>query len=277
MPVFPFGNYERVIIHDNWKAIERFTGTFAGRVQKHVLDRHILYYLNLGGRDISLFATGLGSAQTNWLVENLKSVNCRTIVKIGTCSALQSNLKEGDVVVPAQALVDEGATQWRRVKRDHSYGKFNNDDAVREYIEAREYTEPDTSLAVKIRKKLSQYPRRDCGECVWSVDAYDCFDASRELCRRIDAKQYQVRKFLSSGDNRPSDIMIAGVEMECSALFSSSTALGISAAAVIIISRTRNFLLYQWPPRDTARAQAVECQCIQDVVSFLASQDDPES
>ena len=87
-PTFPFGNYEQVLIHDNWTAINRFVAGFGGTVRKHLLDRYVLYYLTLAGRGIALFATAMGSAQTNWLVEQLKAAGCGRIVKVGTCSAL---------------------------------------------------------------------------------------------------------------------------------------------------------------------------------------------
>jgi hypothetical protein len=88
------------------------------------------------------------------------------------------------------------------------------------------------------------------------------------------------------------EVVLAGVEMECSSLFSGAHELGISAAAVIVVSRRRDLLLHEnakhlpiglcgklrsdvdavrgkKPPRDEERIQNVELQCIQEIVRVL--------
>lgn len=293
MPRLPFGNYERVLIHDNWAAVERFVKASAVDVRKHILERYFLYYFTFAGRDIAMFATGTGSAQTNWLVEILKGYGCRKIAKVGTCSALHGKLKDGDVIIPAQAMIDEGATAWRRTRENHKKGLFNTAKQVKDYVQSHEYAVPDPVFAQELDGALSaslkERPRSDCGTCVWSVDSYDCFDGCPALYGQVDGVDYSMSQFAGSGRAK---VVLAGVEMECSSLFSAAQELHISAAAAIVVSRSRNLLLHEnakhipkslrgklrsdvdaamgkKPPRDEDRIQNVELQCIQEIVRVL--------
>ena len=105
MSMLPDGQYDRVIVHDNYEALARF----AKSIGKSHLARTALAEFN--GRFIrfwyggaTFIASGMGSAQTNCLVESLAKRGCKRIIKVGTCSALDSRLREGDIIVPRAAL-----------------------------------------------------------------------------------------------------------------------------------------------------------------------------
>jgi uridine phosphorylase len=301
LDLLPGSKYDRVLIHDNWKAIQRYIDRYKVIVKgKYQLRRYMLYHLDVGAHYVAAFGTGLGSAQTNRLLE-LLAANGREfgrkfvkVVKVGTCSALQGGLNFGDVVVPAQALIDEGATKWRRIKRDHDDGRFNTQEAVLKYIQGHEVALPDRSLssgvANALARTLENQPRTGWG--VWSVDSYESFDQSPALYGQVEGQSYDVPEFLGGPQ---SAVTLAGVEMECSSLFSSAHASHptpeISAAAVIVVSRTRDLLLYQnardlpadapptvadgipksEPLRDTNRIEGVEDLCMRAVVNFLST------
>lgn len=141
--MLPDGNYEKVIIHDNFKALERFAnanmfGKIAHYGLRHFNGRFIVFYFN----SITLISTGMGSAQTNCLVELLKERGCRVIVKVGTCSALDSRLCECDILIPDGALIDEGASYWQKVKQDHDRRYFYSQSSVDKYITDRDFVSP---------------------------------------------------------------------------------------------------------------------------------------
>jgi uridine phosphorylase len=166
-------------------------------------------------------------------------------VKVGTCSALDDRLREGGVIVPCGALIDEGATYWRQMKVQHDIGIFNTQRSVDNYIRDRQIVWPHDYLRKKLIEHCKQnaqipYQQDITNPCVWSVDAYDCFDGSPRLYSQVNRRQYILGKLLSE-DVIP--VNLVGVEMECSALFASAQALNIPAAALIVISRTRERLI----------------------------------
>jgi uridine phosphorylase len=294
VPALPLGNYERVIIHDNADAINRFVGRWAGHVTTHTLGRYTLYYFSHMGTDIAVFATGSGSAQTNRLVEILSSIGCIAIIKIGTCSALHSGLKDADIVIPTQALNDEGATYWRSTKREHDQGAYNSPSAVNNYIKARNFVRPDAAFTQHVVSGVTNKPRTDCGTCVWVVDSYDCFDQSPALYAQVDGVTFRGATELLTGNT--DDVEIAGVEMECSALFSSAKACRIVSAAILIVSRTRDYLLHAnrttfpnapkfrsligrlnqlAPRRLTPEIEDKEMQCVHDAIKILGGLPNP--
>jgi len=246
MPELPEGyNYDGVIIHDNFKALERFARSKGAQAAAcHGLNtfngRFIVFQID----GVSFISTGMGSAQTNSLVESLSERKCRIIVKIGTCSALDDRLCEGDVIVPCGALMDEGATPWRLVKKRHGSEDFNVPNSERGYLQNKQFVIPDTDLREKLKAQCTEnkipYQSDIANPCVWSVDAYDCFDGSPQLYSQVNGQQYVLRELFSENQDSMS---IVGVEMECSALFASAHDLGIFAAALIVVSRTRHRLI----------------------------------
>jgi uridine phosphorylase len=227
----------------------------------------------------------MGSAQTNSLVESLARHGCRAIIKVGTCSALDSRLREGDVIVPSGALIDEGATSWRRVKNQNDLGFFNTEVSVDRYIRNLEVVcaneELRKKMVQKCRKRKIRYRNRLSDQYVWSVDAYDCFDSSVRLYSKVNKKQYILREFLSGSIF---SVLLLGVEMECSSLFSSAQAMGISAAAMVVVSRTLARLIASntspqeqiyynihahLPERDTSDIQKSELKCIETSLEVL--------
>jgi uridine phosphorylase len=242
MPQLPSGNYEHIVIHDNFQALRRYADH---KGKADVAEQGLMIF---NGRFITFeidgvcfVASGMGSAQTTCLLESLKAEKCRVVIKVGTCSALDASLAEGDVVVPKGALIDEGATYWRRVRQLHDLGMFNTPDQVREYIHNREPVLSDHRVWTALWSKCHpNQPSPAPVPCVWSVDAYSCFNSSVRLWSQVNGEDYTVGQF---GSTNSLTIRILGVEMECSSLFASAGAAGIPAASLIVVSRTRKRLI----------------------------------
>jgi len=250
MSMLPPGNYTKAVIHDNFEALYRFAES--NKQERLALGALIAFngrFVAFEHNDVAFVSTGMGSAQTNCLVESLKEKNCQAVIKVGTCSALDSKLKEGDVIVPYGAVVDEGATYWRKVKKAHDQGEYEKGKAVAAYVTSKQIVLADNTLrrqlihAVannKLRARLKSSTEQR--NCVWSVDSYDCFDGSYKLYSQINGLKWTLNNFFTG--QSINDINIVGVEMECSALFASAHQLGIAAAAIIVVSRDRKRLLW---------------------------------
>lgn len=62
------------------------------------------------GRDLAICSTGIGSPSAAIAVEELAAVGVATLVRVGTCGALQSGIEIGDMIVATAAAKDEGTT-----------------------------------------------------------------------------------------------------------------------------------------------------------------------
>lgn len=283
MLTLPYGTYEKVIIHDNFQALYRFAKS-KGK-ERTALGGLIAFngrFIAFNIDNVSFISTGMGSAQTSCLVEALGKSNCQIIVKVGTCSALGRTLEEADIIVPCAALVDEGATYWRQVKKSHDQGKYQTQASVNSYIDSKKLVRPDKELRKKLIERVQESELKNKlktkeleKKCVWSVDSYDCFDGSYELYSKVNGEdQYTLQDFHSGSSVR---MGIVGVEMECSALFASAHDLNMPAAALIVVSRAKKRLLKQNVPaherakygignigcRNDQEIQEIELGCIE--------------
>ncbi|MEF8813029.1 MAG: nucleoside phosphorylase [Halovenus sp.] len=63
------------------------------------------------GRELSLCSTGIGAPSAAIAAEELHAVGVETLIRVGTCGALQHGLDIGDMVVATGAAKDEGTTK----------------------------------------------------------------------------------------------------------------------------------------------------------------------
>lgn len=63
------------------------------------------------GIKILVTSTGIGGASTGIAVEELKNIGVDTLVRIGSCGALQDNIKLGDLVIGTGAVRNDGASR----------------------------------------------------------------------------------------------------------------------------------------------------------------------
>lgn len=63
------------------------------------------------GINILAMSTGMGGASVAIAIEELKNIGLEVLIRIGSCGALQSNIKIGDLVIAEGAIRDEGASK----------------------------------------------------------------------------------------------------------------------------------------------------------------------
>ncbi|EJO5348598.1 nucleoside phosphorylase [Clostridium botulinum] len=63
------------------------------------------------GIKILAISTGMGGASTGIAVEELKNIGLEVLIRIGSCGAMQSGIKLGDLIIPNGMVRDEGASQ----------------------------------------------------------------------------------------------------------------------------------------------------------------------
>jgi len=63
-----------------------------------------------GDREVTICSTGIGAPSAAIAAEELSAVGVDTLVRVGTCGALQSDIDIGDMVVATGAAKDEGTT-----------------------------------------------------------------------------------------------------------------------------------------------------------------------
>ncbi|HET9051796.1 MAG TPA: nucleoside phosphorylase [Candidatus Dormibacteraeota bacterium] len=64
----------------------------------------------LGGVPVSVTSTGIGGPSAAIAVEELCDLGAHTLLRVGTCGAMQPFLRIGDLVIPQAAVRDEGTS-----------------------------------------------------------------------------------------------------------------------------------------------------------------------
>ena len=150
-------------------------------------------------KGVSAAGPFLGAPYAAMLMESLKAKGAGRIIMLGWCGALSDNLQTGDLIVPDQALVDEGTSRHYAVL----------DPDVPE-------SGPDKDLSLSLAAHLLDQGLACTGGTVWTTDA---------IYRETPKK---VAWFKSQG--------AIAVEMECSALFSVAAFLNIQVTALLVVS-----------------------------------------
>jgi len=130
------------------------------------------------------------------LLEELVAFGVRRIVLLGYCGAIQKGVSIGDVILPMEAIREEGTSYH--------------------YLPEGEKSSPDP----KIQKKLSDWMGRmglSFHEgAIWTTDAP--YRETRE----------KIRRYRTEG--------VLGVEMEMAAVFAFGRARGVSTGAMLLVS-----------------------------------------
>jgi len=131
------------------------------------------------------------------LLEPIRVWGIEEVVFFGWCGSLSAQLRIGDVLVADAAIVDEGTSP--------AYGS-----------KIRGTASPSASLAREVTAQLTQAGISFHQGLVWSTDAI-----YRETRRKVDYFRHRGA---------------IAVEMELSAIFAASAALGIRAAGLLVVS-----------------------------------------
>ena len=68
------------------------------------------YTGTLEGVPVSVTSTGIGGPSTAIAVEELCAIGAETLIRVGTCGAMQNFLRNGDLVIAQAAVRDEGTS-----------------------------------------------------------------------------------------------------------------------------------------------------------------------
>lgn len=63
------------------------------------------------GVKVMVVSTGIGGTSTGIAVEELKNIGVETLIRIGSCGALQKNINLGDVIIGNGAVRDDGTSK----------------------------------------------------------------------------------------------------------------------------------------------------------------------
>jgi len=63
------------------------------------------------GVKIMVVSTGIGGASTAIVVEELKNIGVETLIRIGSCGALQKNIKLGELIIAKGAIREDGTSK----------------------------------------------------------------------------------------------------------------------------------------------------------------------
>ena len=85
---------------------------FLDSPKKVAYNREFLTYRgNYKGIDITVTSTGIGSPSAAIALEELANIGAKVFIRVGTCGALKSNIKYGDLIIPFAAVRAEGTTR----------------------------------------------------------------------------------------------------------------------------------------------------------------------
>jgi uridine phosphorylase len=135
------------------------------------------------GVKILVTSTGIGGPSTVIAVEELKNVGVSTLIRIGSCGALQCNIKLGDLIIAT--------------------GAVRNDGASKTYIESSFPAVPDITVLMTLVNTASELNyRHHCG----IIRSHDSFYTDDE--KNIDG--FWSSKGVLASDMESASLMVVG-------------------------------------------------------------------
>jgi purine-nucleoside phosphorylase len=156
-----------------------------------------IYYDANNLKSPALVGPMMGAASAVMVLETLRVWGVRSIVFVGWCGSLSTQLRIGDILLPDSAIVDEGTSPHY----DQKTGAI---------------VYPHGNLCDQIKKLLQKRQVAHCVGCIWSTDG---------IFRETPT---QIKKFQNRG--------ALAVEMEFSALCSAAEFYALPFAALMIVS-----------------------------------------
>lgn len=164
------------------------------------------------GRSLALAGPAIGAPQAVMIVEKLIALGVREILAVGWCGSLQRQVRIGDIVLPGEAVCEEGTSPH--------------------YPIAAPNPTPSRELLFILREVMKRDRLPFHEGAVWSTDA-----PYRETIGKVLA--YQRKRILA-------------VDMETSALLTLGNFRGIQLAVVLVVSDDLSSLKWIHGFRDSA-------------------------
>ncbi|MEA4911758.1 MAG: hypothetical protein VB092_03965 [Oscillospiraceae bacterium] len=99
-----------VILTSNLERTAVIADTFDKAEQVGFHREYITYTGEKHGVPMSVMSIGNGCMPTSIAVEELRHIGCRSMIKVGSCGAIQPDIEPGTIIVPTGAARCEGAT-----------------------------------------------------------------------------------------------------------------------------------------------------------------------
>ena len=164
----------------------------------------VCYEAVLNQTPLLIVSTGIGAPSTAIIVEELIDLGVTTIVRIGTCGALQPHIKVGDIVISTGCVREEGTSH--------------------QYIDPIFPAVPDYFLTHELIANIATR------NCVFHVGIIHCKDA---YYLERPNKQLNSEKTKQRWDEwRKAGVLVT--EMESSALFILGSLRGVRTGTILI-------------------------------------------
>lgn len=172
----------------------------------------------LRGKKVLITSTGIGGPSTSIAIEELARLGVRTFLRVGTCGALQPNIKVGDLVITTGSVRMDGAsTDYAPIE----YPAVAHPDVLIALIEAARMHQREAEIHTHVGITASSdtfYP----GE-----ERKDGF--SRYILRRLRGITEEMQR-----------LNVLNVEMESATLLTQCAALGLRAGVITgVVNRRR--------------------------------------
>ena len=149
-------------------------------------------------------ATGIGAPATAIVVEELAELGVHTIIRLGTCGALQKDIDPGSLVVPTGCVREEGTTQ--------------------QYIDLSFPAVPDFQLTNILMNELSNNDRSFYFGVIHCKDSYYLEKPGKQLLPEVTGMHWEALRRAG----------VVATEMESSVLFILGTLRNLRTATVLI-------------------------------------------
>ena len=177
------------------------------------------------GRRILAISTGMGGPSTAICVEELADLGVKELIRIGSCGALQSDLRLGQLVICSRAVCDDGTSQSYLHYLRYAHPGVGN--GFHDPLPA----DPLTEEAQEENEEMCT-AWADLGlakKCLNAAQAMG-FDSTIGSVRSHDALYLKEKPLL---DEFYSQAGVSASDMETAALFAVSEARGVSACSIL--------------------------------------------
>ncbi len=165
-----------------------------------------LYYQKKNQQGLSLVGPMVGSPYAAMVLESLIAWGCRNIFFFGWCGSIDPKVKTGDIIIPTQAVIDEGTS--------------------RHYLnEKTESVQPAAGLSKVLTNAFDTAGINTHKGPIWTTDG-----VYRETKQKVLHYQKQG---------------VIGVEMELSALLSVASFRKVDVAGLLVVSDELSTLTWQ--------------------------------
>ncbi len=154
--------------------------------------------------DFLVVASGIGGPSTAIAIEELAQLGIQSLIRIGTCGALQSTIRPLQVVVSTGSVRDEGTT--------------------RQYVNISFPAVPDFELTLGLRAALEALGVRAHFGITHSKDAYYAEKPSKQLLPDVAAQRWRWLRLAG----------VLATEMEAATLFVLGSLRSLRTAALFV-------------------------------------------